>query len=92
MKLTVGRYSFHPTAERKAQLIEREVFPKLKRKPKMTPEQRAAVILNDLDSYNKLDRVAWLATVLREFEREIRNERVTMDYGDLDKLPDGENK
>ena len=48
----------------------------------MTTKERAAVIIDDLNSYYKLDPVSWLAAVLDSFEREIRSE-----YSDRDTQP-----
>ncbi len=40
----------------------------------MTHEERAAVIIEELNTYHKLDPVAWLAEALRRFERDVRFE------------------
>lgn len=37
----------------------------------MTHEERAAVIIEELNTYNHINPVAWLAEALRSFEREL---------------------
>jgi len=40
-------------------------------------EERAAVIWEELTLHKQVDPVAWLAEALRQFEREITNQRTT---------------
>lgn len=79
-----SRYPFPPDGP----LIAREIF--TYQRNAMTYEERAAVIVEELNTYHKLDPVAWLAAVLRQFEHEIRNECNVQSLAMAAQIPDGE--